>query len=225
MCLEERAPLTLSHHLAGRDIAYEWSIPARDEFDVNQFRAAGREVGGEVLRPTSPFAESRLKDGHRRGQGERAVGVDKIAEAEHGDLLKPEHAASEHSDRASGPEEVVEKGALHPVLVHQQQQFVQLRVADRPRVVGQELLEDRAVRGRHVFHRRAGESLGKSDELVSIQRSLPSAKKGTALSSSSQAALAHYIDRDTVETEWWLLPASCPWNRPLRSPVQARIER
>jgi hypothetical protein len=74
VCLEERAPLTLSHHRAGGDVAHERSVPARDEFDVNELRTAGREVRREVLRPAPPFAQGRLKGRQRGRLGEGGCG-------------------------------------------------------------------------------------------------------------------------------------------------------
>ena len=101
--------------------------------------------------------------------GERPVGEDEVPVAEHRQLLEPEYAVAERSDGAFGPEEVVEEGSLHPVLVHQQQQFVQLRVADRPAVVAQKFAEDCTVRRCDVLHRRAGEPLDKRDEMIGVQ--------------------------------------------------------
>jgi hypothetical protein len=95
--------------------------------------------------------------------------VNEIAEAEHREFLELEDAMVETTNRAISSEEIVEEGTVHPVLIHQEEQFVELGMADCPRVVSQELTEDRTVYASEVFHRRSSEPLGKRDEMVSIQ--------------------------------------------------------
>jgi hypothetical protein len=108
----------------------------RDEVNIDEPGAPVRESFREFSGRCRPLAEFVLEAGRGIGARKHSVGVDEVPVAEHGRHLEPQDAIFERADRAGRSEEVIEERPLHPVLVDEEEQLVQLRVPDRAAVVG-----------------------------------------------------------------------------------------